>query len=121
MDRVTPEQVEEAYRATGFQPSSRVYRNSKNKTACGLGVLSVGAKSKDGTGLLKDDGVIEWVANNFHPAYDRGFSYAFYGNQELSKTTLDEDRDGICQQAFADGKACREYLKSKGYKIRSDV
>jgi hypothetical protein len=113
MRRVTPEEVQAAFRQTGFKPYGSIYYKYPEKTksgwttglACGIGVLAVIAGKKESE-------CSSWLDSNFDIRYLRGFGYAFYGHESLTDEATKFDRDGILQLGFSDGQAVHNHLIS---------
>ena len=112
MRTITPEEVEAAFKETGYQPISYAFLLTHNKEACALGVLGVVA------GIAQTE-IIKWINANFDSRYEIGLSVGFIGNKEkLSTDTVAIDNEGIIQQGFEDGWKVRKHLKGLGYKIK---
>lgn len=95
--RITPEQVVEAYKATGLKPMRGWYFQNKD-CACGLGAIAA-----NGGCSRNEDRADRWLVRNggFHHSYIGGFAGGFDGEQSLVPGANAEEY----KQGYADGQS----------------
>jgi hypothetical protein len=99
MNRITPEQVVEAYKETGLKPRQRVFL--VDKCACGLGVLAA-----HDANINNSYDAYDWAVTQYGEDYVESF---WRGFDDRSTTPQYEQHIG-----YEDGRACWQAVVEAG-------
>jgi hypothetical protein len=105
MDRITPEQVVAAYKATGLTPKRNEWFCYRTNSACGMGAISVQAQGKEEADAR---GTFHWIADRYDADYRQGFESGFDGDKRETFDWLSPARRANRNLGYDDGQAAAE-------------